>query len=346
MSAIHDAVSHIHLEFFIIRADRTGEELLRLLTEKAKAGVEVRLLYDSMGGWRLSWSLFKPLLAAGGKVSAFLPLNPLRSRLQVNMRNHRKLVVIDGRIGFTGGMNIGDEYLGKNHRFGYWRDEFLRIEGPAVAGLQRIFAEDWDWAYDEALNGPTYFPELGPVGDATIQIVESGPDQERNGIREIYYAAITSARKHLWIASPYFIPDAGLLDAIHLARYRGVDVRLLTLARPDHYLSFYAGRYYWTDALAAGVQVYEYQRGMMHSKLIMADGEWGMIGSANLDNRSLHLNFEVGCLLHSPALVAEVEKAYLQDLEDARLVEAEVFAQRSFASRLAENACRLLSPIL
>jgi cardiolipin synthase len=346
LTAIRDAASHIHLEFFIIRADGTGEELLHVLTEKAKAGVEVRLLYDSMGGWRLRRRLFQPLIAAGGQVSAFLPLNPLRSRLQVNMRNHRKLAVIDGRLGFTGGMNIGDEYLGKNPRFGYWRDEFLRLEGPAVAGLQRIFAEDWDWACDEALNGKSYFPELESAGPFTVQIVESGPDQQRNGIREIYHAAINSARKHLWIASPYFVPDAGLLDAIYLARYRGVDVRLLTLARPDHYLSFYAGRYYWTDVLAAGVQVYEYQRGMMHSKLIMADGEWGMVGSANLDNRSLHLNFEVGCLLLSPALVAEVELAFLQDLTDSTLVEAEGFARRSFASRLAENACRLLSPIL
>jgi cardiolipin synthase len=191
-----------------------------------------------------------------------------------------------------------------------------------------------------------YFPDLPLAGDAIVQIVESGPDQARNSIREIYHAAITSARQRLWIASPYFIPDAGLLDAIHLARYRGVDVRLLTIARPDHYVSFYAGRYYWTEVMAAGVHVYEYQRGMMHSKLIMADGEWGMVGSANLDNRSLHLNFEVGCLLHSPALVAEVERAFLQDLEDARLVVAEAFARRSFASRLAENTCRLMSPIL
>jgi cardiolipin synthase len=266
--------------------------------------------------------------------------------VQVNLRNHRKIVVVDGREALTGGMNIGDEYLGKSARFGYWRDTFLRLEGPAVAGLQRIFTEDWDFAARESLNSPAYFPELSASGEATVQVVESGPDQERNSIREIYFAAILSARERLWVASPYFVPDAGILDALRLARYRGVDVRLLCLLRPDHFLSFYASRYYWGDMLAAGAHVYQYAKGMMHAKVVLVDGRWAMVGSANLDNRSLHLNFEVGCMLHTPELVAELERQFEEDLRQSVRLDAATYARRPFLARLTENACRLFSPVL
>jgi cardiolipin synthase len=320
--------------------------MIAVLGEKAKEGVEVRLLYDSVGGWNPRRAFLQPLVERGGKVTSFLSINPLRSRLQVNMRNHRKIVVIDGQLGFIGGMNIGDEYLGKSARFGYWRDEVAGLDGPAVAGLQRIFLEDWDFAYGETLNGDKYFPELTASGNAVVQVIESGPDQEVNSIREIYLAAISSARERLWMASPYFVPDAGLLDALRLARYRGVDVRLLTLLKPDHFFSFYAGRYYWSDLLGMGVKVYQYRRGMMHSKIIMADGRWGIVGSANLDNRSLHLNFEAGCILHTPALIEIIEKRFLIDLEESIILDAENFARRGFGLRLLENGCRLLSPVL
>jgi cardiolipin synthase len=229
---------------------------------------------------------------------------------------------------------------------GYWRDEFLRLEGPAVAGLQRIFAEDWDFSCAESLNGETYFPDVPDVGSTRVQIVESGPDQEVNSIREIYFAGILAAQKRVWIASPYFVPDSALLEALRLACYRGVDVRLLTLLRPDHFISFHAGRYYWTDMLRVKAKIYQYSKGMMHSKLMMVDGKWAMVGSANLDNRSLHLNFEAGCILHSADVVAELEQHFQHDLRDAILLDAETFARRSFSAQLTENACRLFSPIL
>lgn len=346
LEAIRSARQHVHLEYFILRADETGKRLLDLLIQKAKGGVEVRLLYDAMGGRSLSNRFLRPLVQAGGKVEAFLPLNPLRSRIQINLRNHRKMTVVDGKVAFTGGMNIGNEYLGKDGYFGYWRDEMMKLEGPAVADLHRVFVEDWDFALGETLVDEKYFPELEPVGEEVIQVAESGPDQEVNCIREIFFAAILAARERLWIASPYFVPDDGLLDALRLARYRGVDVRLLSLLRPDHYLSFYAGRSYWTDMLAVGVKVYQYARGMMHSKMMMVDGQWAMLGSANMDNRSLHLNFEAGCAIHSASVIAEMEQAYLKDLEDSILLEKKVFALRSFWARLVENGCRLFSPML
>src|SRR5262249_1204683 len=221
----------------------------------------------------------------------FFPLNRLRSLIQVNMRNHRKIVVVDGRIGFTGGMNIGDPYLGMDPHIGYWRDTFLRVDGPVVAGLQDTFTEDWDFTTREALTGPDYFPDVEPAGDSVVQIAAGGPDQEVNCVREIYFMGMVEARRRLWLASPYFVPDRGILDALRLARYRGADVRLLTIMQPDHYLSFYAGRYYFTELLECGIHVYLYRKGMMHSKFMLVDGEWGMVGSANLDIRSLRLDF-------------------------------------------------------
>ncbi|MBY0526026.1 MAG: cardiolipin synthase [Gemmataceae bacterium] len=346
LEAIAAAKHHVHLEFFIVQPDESGLRFRALLEEKARAGVEVRLLYDAMGSVRLRRRWLEPLLAAGGKATAFLPLAPLQRRIQVNLRNHRKILVVDGQVGFTGGLNIGDEYLGKVPRFGFWRDTHMRIRGPSVASLQRVFVEDWDFAAREHLRGDNYFPEHRAEGDATTQVVFSGPDQKRNAIREIYFAAIGRARRRLWIMTPYFVPDAGLNDALCLAAYQGVDVRLLFLFHPDKWVPLFAARYYFTDVLSAGVKVYQYTRGMMHSKVMLADGEWASVGSANLDNRSMHLNFELNCLIYSPEQVAVLEEAFRRDLQVSIQMKKEVYAQRPMAGRMIENACRLLSPIL
>ncbi len=243
-------------------------------------------------------------------------------------------------------MNIGDEYLGKNPRLGYWRDSFVRLEGPAVGDLQRIFAEDWEFTCREPLAEEKYAPPQPPVGDVAVQLADSGPDQDVNTIREIYFLAIVAARRRLWIASPYLVPDNGLFDALRAARYRGVDVRVLTLLRPDHYISYYAGLYYGAQLLDYGVRVYLYRKGMMHAKLMLVDDHWGMVGSANLDYRSLHLNFEVGCMLHDASQVAQLEDAYRRDLDDAVPLDRQTLAQRTLASRTLENACRLFTPAL
>ncbi len=364
---------HIHIEVFIFQPDELGRKTIALLVEKARQGVEVRLLYDAMGSHHLYHRTLRPLLEAGGKCSEFLPLNLLRRRFQINMRDHRKITIVDGRIAFTGGLNIGDEYLGKVSRFGFWRDTHLRLQGPAVAALARIFIEDWDFAAEESLHGEAYFPEpqvlevQTPERTATVeqacvpdaafvpcsaplvspvQVIQSGPDQEMKSIREIYFAAMQRARRRLWIASPYFVPDAALLDALCLAAYTGVDVRLLCQYHPDRWIPFFAGRFYWATVLEAGVKVYQYKKGMMHAKTVLVDGEWASVGTANLDNRSLHLNFEVNCLIYAPAAVAELEAAFLRDLAASIQLNRHVYAQRPFAGRLVENACRLMSPVL
>jgi cardiolipin synthase len=346
LEAIRSARHHIHLEYFIFQPDATGRLFLDTLTRKAREGVEVRLLYDAMGSHRLHRWRLRRLRMAGGKSSVFLPLNPLRRRIQVNMRNHRKILVVDGRVGFTGGLNIGDEYLGKNPRYGFWRDTHLRLEGPAVAELQNVFAEDWDFAAQENLQDPAYFPASSSDGPYPVQVIQSGPDREVKGIREMYFAAILRARQRVWIATPYFVPDEGLLDALCLAGQLGIDVRLLCQYHPDKWIPFFAGRYYWSDVLNAGVKVYQYTKGMLHSKVVLVDGEWASVGTANLDMRSLHLNFEVNCLIYSTEAVAELEAAYQRDLDASIRLERHVFARRPLAGRLLDNACRLLSPVL
>jgi cardiolipin synthase A/B len=346
LDAIESARQYIHLEYFILRADATGDRLYEQLARKANEGVEVRLLYDAMGSLHLKGRSLRPLREAGGQTAVFLPLNPLHSLIRINLRNHRKITVVDGRVGFTGGMNIGDEYLGKSSKFGYWRDSFLRVEGPAVADLQSVFREDWEFARRETLSETRYAPPQPDAGNVSVQIADSGPDQEVNTIREIYFLAITSARRRLWIASPYLVPDNGLFDALRAARFRGIDVRILTLLRPDHYISYYAGLYYAADLLAYGVKIYLYRKGMMHAKLMMVDGRWGMVGSANLDNRSLHLNFEVGCILHDVEQVEQLEAVYQRDLDNAVPLNQQALEARSLASRALENACRLFTPAL
>jgi cardiolipin synthase len=346
LEAIRAARHHVHIETFIFQPDKLGARFLEALTLKAKEGVQVRLLYDAMGSRRLHRKLLATYLAAGGTSSVFLPLNLLRRRVQINMRNHRKITVVDGRVAFMGGLNIGDEYLGLVPRFGFWRDAHLRLEGPAVADLQRVFAEDWDFAAGERLTAQEYYTPAAAAGPLPVQVIDSGPDRELKGIREIYFAAILRARQRVWIASPYFVPDAGLRDALRLAGYLGVDVRLLCQYHPDKWVPQYAARYYWEEMLQAGVKVYQYTGGMMHSKVVLVDGAWASVGSANLDNRSLHLNFEVNCLFYTPPAVAELEAAYLRDLGQAIRLDRGAYARRPVAGRLLENACRLLSPVL
>lgn len=351
VEAIQNAKHHAHLEFFIWQPDELGRRVLEVLAEKARQGVEVRLLYDAVGSHRLSPRLLQALHDAGGKSNPFLPLNPWRRRFHVNMRNHRKILVVDGEIGFIGGLNVGNEYLGKDPCFGYWRDTHLRLRGPAVCDLQRVFCEDWDFAADEHLSDQgevdgRYFRAKSAGGPFAVQIIDSGPDEDLKTIREVTFAAIAKARQRVWIASPYFVPDTGLLDALRLAAYSGIDVRFLGQYCPDRWVPYYAARYWWTDMLNAGVQVYQYTRGMMHAKVMVVDDEFASVGTANFDNRSMYLNFEVNCLIYSQDAVRRLEESFLRDFQESILLEREAYAARPFAGRLLENACRLASPIL
>lgn len=343
IEAVERAEHHVHLQFFIFRSDGLGQRFIDALCRCARREVEVRLLIDSVGSYNLPSRLLRCLKRDGGRVASFLPIiNPLR----VNLRNHRKILVVDGHTGFAGGLNVGDEYVGKHPKFGYWRDTHFRVEGPAVEGLQHTFLEDWYFTTTEAVKGGLYFPPPRAVGATLAQVVASGPDADFKAIRETYVAAILRARERVWIASPYFVPDAGLRDALLLAARSGLDVRFLGLHRPDKWLPFLAARYYYPDMLAAGVKVYQYARGMMHSKYVLVDGEWASVGSANTDNRSLFLNFELNCQFFDADVVRDLEDAFLKDLEWSVRIDPAVYATRPLVARLAENACRLFSPVL
>lgn len=343
-AAIASATDHIYAEYFIWEPDATGQKFLALLAAKAAEGVRVCLLYDAIGSYTLREKHLRPLHEAGGLTHPFLPLSLWRRRVQITLRNHRKLLMVDGRVGFMGGMNMGDEYIHQGKRKRYWRDTHLRLEGPAVAHMEQAFAEDWHFACGE-LRTPAE-PWTAPPGDRRVQIVTSGPDQEHNAIHEIYFAAMARCTRRLWITSPYFVPGPALMMAMQATARLGVDVRLLCQGQPDKWLPYLAANYYWEDMIASGVRIYRYTRGMLHSKVILVDGQWASVGTANWDIRSLRLNFEINALSDDPQFVAELEAQFHADLVDAEEIDLDTFRQRSHIRHAAENVCRLFSGIM
>ncbi len=345
--AIRRAESHVHLEYYIFRGDGIGGEIRDLLVERAKAGVEVRLLCDGIGSLHTTRAgFFRPLRAAGGEVGVFLPPRFARVIERVNFRNHRKIVVVDGRVGFVGGMNIGDEHLGLNPSVGRWRDSHVRVEGPAVAELQRIFLTDWLFATDERIAEPRFFPEVEPAGDELVQIVSSGPDCHWPTIQQLYFQAIAAAEKQVLIATPYFVPDLSVRAALTSAGLRGVDVRIMLPSKTDHRIVISAARSYYEELLEAGVRIFEFRGGFLHSKTIAVDGRYGSVGSANMDIRSFTLNFEVSAFVHSARFARELVRQFQRDTESSVEIELEAFRERPRVRRLGQSVAQLLSGIL
>ncbi|MBA2874935.1 cardiolipin synthase [Thermaerobacillus caldiproteolyticus] len=345
---LQKATHHIHLEYYIVRHDEVGQQLKDILIEKAKKGVHVRFLYDAVGSWKLSKTYIQELRDAGVEMIPFSPVRLPFLNNKINFRNHRKIIVIDGTVGFVGGLNIGDEYLGKNEYFGFWRDTHLWIRGEAVRTLQLIFLQDWYYMTGETLltlnylsPTPVYKEEKGGV-----QLIAGGPDQEWEVIKHLFFAMITSAKKSIWIASPYFVPDEDILTALKVAALSGIDVRILAPRRPDKKIVFYASRSYFPELLEAGVKIYEYTKGFLHSKIIIVDGELASIGTANMDMRSFHLNFEVNAFLYHTDSTKTLVNDFLRDLEDSNCIDYETFKKRPFSIRVVESVSRLLSPLL
>ena len=351
-SAIFDelkkAKHHIHLEYYIVRHDEVGQELKKVLMEKARQGVQIRFLYDAVGSWKLSKTYIQELRDAGVEMIPFSPVRLPFLNNKINFRNHRKIIVIDGTVGFVGGLNIGDEYLGKNKYFGFWRDTHLWIRGEAVRTLQLIFLQDWYYMTEEKLFTPEYLsPELVHYeGQGGVQLIAGGPDQKWEVIKHLYFAMITSAQRSIWIASPYFVPDEDILTALKVAALSGIDVRILAPKRPDKKLVFYASRSYFPELLEAGVKIYEYEKGFLHSKVMIVDGELASIGTANMDMRSFHLNFEINAFLYHTDSTNKLVADFMEDLNDANEIDYKVFQQRPLSIRVVESISRLLSPLL
>ncbi len=346
--AIGQAETFVHMEYYIMEPDETGRWFRDLLVDKAREGVEVRLLVDHFGSGRLGPDFWRPLVDAGGRFGFSMKthLGNLPSLWRINYRNHRKITVVDGVHGFTGGINIGDNYLGKGLPEGYWRDMHLELEGAAASDLQRVFARDWMYATGELLKDRRYYPTPPEPGRALAQIIASGPDRRWHPIHKLYFEAIATAQERVYVTSPYFVPDETITLALTTAALSGVDVRLLLPGRSDLPLVRLAGRSYYEELLQAGVRIFEYQRGILHAKTLCVDGRYGTIGSANMDIRSFLLNFEVNAFIYDETFAGELERVFLEDLEHAVELRAEEMGARPVWKKLPERTARLLSGLL
>jgi cardiolipin synthase len=342
---MEDARHYILLEFYIVRADRVGHRIKSILERKLAQGVEVWLLYDDIGSVFLSRRWLKELAAAGARIASFGAGNLRTRRFQINFRNHRKLLVCDGQVGFVGGINLGDEYLGTAMDQEPWRDTHCRIEGPAVTGLQLAWLEDWNWASDLRPE-LDWSPRPSDHGREKVLIFPTGPADTWETCSLFFLNCINNARDRIWLTTPYFVPDFQIMNALQLAALRGVDVRILIPEKADSQLVRIAAYSYLVQACQAGIGIYRYQPGFMHQKVVLVDDRYTAIGTANLDNRSMRLNFEITAVTTSEAFVGDVERMLKEDLAHAKLMTEGDYKERSLLFRLGCRAVRLLAPLL
>ncbi|MFO7648652.1 MULTISPECIES: cardiolipin synthase [Halomonas] len=340
---IERAGEYILIQFFIVRNDALGVELKQRLQRAADRGVRVYFLYDEVGSHKLNEGYLRELASSGMEVSAFRSSRGFRHRFQLNFRNHRKVLVVDGREGWVGGFNVGVEYLGQG-RHGAWRDTHLKLTGPSVLGLQEAFWEDWHWATGEVIN-LAWTPQVSCHECHQVVIVPSGPADRQDTAGLLVQHAIHSARERFWVTSPYFVPDQGVQDALRLAAMRGVDVRIMIPERPDHLLVFLSAFSFLPDMLRAGVKVYRYQPGFLHQKVMLIDDAAASVGTVNLDNRSFRLNFEITAFLPDRRFAAEVRLMLEKDFANCRRISLDELTSRPLWRKLVSRAAYLLSPI-
>lgn len=345
LTAIGRARVYVAVEFYILRHDVLGQRLQEALMERARNGVRVYLLCDAIGSYYLGRQYFHTLQEAGVDCRFFRTSKGwVPARFHLNFRNHRKIVVIDGREAFVGGLNVGDEYLGTNRYFGHWRDTHVAVHGPAVQGVQLAFAKDWYWM-TEHLPDFDWDPQAAE-GDTCILPLDTGPESAVESCRLTMIHAIHSARERLWIASPYFVPDEGFVQALVAATMRGVDVRILLPQKPDHRLVYLASFSYLEDLVPCGIKIYRYQEGFLHQKVWLVDNWLAIVGTANVDNRAFRLNFEISMLVFDEGFCHEVEAMLEEDFSHSEEQPAHVCQQRGLLFRIAVRACRLMAPVL
>jgi cardiolipin synthase A/B len=361
--AIRAAKHHVHVEYYILDPRRSGSRLRDVLIERARSGVTVRVLVDDVGSNRIGRAFVAPMLQAGVKFARFNEVRFARFRSRLDFRNHRKIVVCDGVVGFTGGINIADEYLAgsaeasseesrRRSRKGRldpqrpWRDTHVRLRGDAVRWLQLAFLEDWQFSTGYVPRAAEYFPPPTGRGRHHVQIVGSGPDREQEPIQKLYFSAIALARERVYVTTPYFVPDDAVLTALMTASLRGVDVRVLVPRRSDSLIVTAAARSYYDDILAAGVRVYEYEPTMIHAKTLIVDDLFGAVGTANMDNRSFRLNFEITAVLYGKVHADELATQFRRDLRESKEIKAHARRALPLRWRVAEAGARVLSPLL
>jgi cardiolipin synthase len=344
VDAIGEAKQHVHVCYYIFEHDKTGARIRDALVERAKAGVKVRLLTDGVGT-SLPRRFLRPLLEAGGEYAEFNPIVLGRLLPRIQLRNHRKIVIVDGRVGFLGGINVGDEYDESVSKRDAFRDTHARIEGAAVRELQLTFLEDWHFSTNRVVRDKGMFPPAGEGEDQVAIIVPSGPDQEWEAIKHVYFTAITQADEEIQLTTPYFVPDDPVRVALCAAALRGVRVELIVPRRSDSLIVTAAARSYFDELIRAGVQVYEYPR-MVHAKTMVVDGKIGVVGSANLDNRSFRLNFEVSMIFYDKEALVRLRELFETDKRKCRHITMKSRSRIPLPKRFAEASARLLSPLL
>lgn len=351
LEAIQSARHHIHTEFYIWANDKTGVMVRDALAEAAKRGVEVRILLDEMGSLAARRSFFKPVLDAGGKFSWFNTFAPLKGRFHLNLRNHRKLLIVDGQVAFTGGMNVGSEYwmgrrVGPRRREPAYRDVGVRLRGPVVEQLAEVFAQDWFFATGETLYAGVYYPDPEVRGGVEVQVVPGGPDNDLNEIQLTTLAMLQRAKRSIRIMTPYFVPENALLSALQLAAMRGVEVSIIVPAKGDHAYLTHVTRAYYDDLLPYGIKIYEYQPRLLHAKVTVIDGRVSMCGSANMDVRSLRINFELNVVLAGEGTGRQFQRLFENNLKESKEITEELYRQRPFRHKLAEVVFRPLASLL
>jgi len=343
---IEQAEKYILIQFFIVKDDELGRKLKENLIDRAREGVRVYFLYDEVGSHQLPRSYIEELRNAGVYAVNFHSRKGPRNRFQINFRNHRKIVLIDGKTTWIGGHNVGDEYLGKGSKFEYWRDTHLKITGPATLAAQLSFLEDWHWATDRIIE-LDWHRALNSRGDKNILIVPSGPADELETAGLMFTHAINTASKRIWIASPYFVPDQGIVAALQLAGMRGVDVRILIPDEPDHKLVYLAAFSYFSEfAAIKNVKFYRYTKGFMHQKTMVIDDTVSAVGTANFDNRSFRLNFEITAIITDSEFNQQMEDMFLEDFTNSRIMQPNEIESKPFWFKLLVRMASLTAPML
>ena len=345
-AGIDKAEQYVLVQFYIVRADDIGNRLKDRLIAAAARGVRVWFLYDEVGSLGLSSSFLSELRSADVSVLPFHSRKGSGNRFQLNFRNHRKTVVVDGHTAWIGGHNVGDEYLGKDPTFGNWRDTHMRVKGPAALGAQIAFAEDWRWASDETLDDLSWTAVPSNEGDAQALVIASGPADELETASLMFTQAINAATHRLWIASPYFVPDDAIVQSLQLAALRGVDVRILIPEISDNRFVKLAAYSYFDEIKATGVRFYRFQDGFLHEKAFLVDDRVAAVGTANFDNRSFRLNFEITAVVVDEAFARDVETMFEQDFARSRLMMPGEFDEKSYHFKVAVRLARLAAPVL
>ncbi len=341
---IDAAKEYILVQFFIIKDDELGRELKSRLLVKAREGVRVYFLYDEVGSHNLPKSYLKELREAGAEVADFHTQKGPSNRFQINFRNHRKIVVVDGHTAWVGGHNVGDEYMGRDPKFGHWRDTHVKIVGPAVIATQVSFLEDWHWATNKVPEFK-WAPHVPAEGGIDVLMYPTGPSDPLETATLMFLSGINAAKERLWIASPYFVPDESIMNALHLAALRGVDVRIIIPDKADHLLVHLSAYSYFEEAQATGIRFFRYMDGFLHQKVVLIDDDISAVGTANFDNRSFRLNFEIMAVSYDPDFAKEIEEMLLADMEDSVEMQPGALAEKSFWFRLGTRLARLTSPL-